>query len=94
MHARPDPACAKLTRREKEVLFWLVQGKTNWEIAAIAGRSENTVKVQVRKILLKLDVSNRAQAAAKAVSLGLIAKFLKPCLAVIHLTQFALPILG
>lgn len=60
-----------LTKREEQVLNWLIAGKTNWEIAAIVGSSENTVKNQVSSVLAKLGVSTRTQAATRALSLGL-----------------------
>ena len=68
--AGPVPS---LTVREHDVLHWLLEGKTNWEIAQISGRSEHTIKHQVEHILTKLEASNRAQAVAKAIALGLIA---------------------
>jgi transcriptional regulator EpsA len=66
----PKESAAKtaLSARELEVLHWLREGKTNWEIAQILGTSENTVKHQVRSLLVKLGVNNRAQAVAKALS--------------------------
>ena len=62
-----------LTVREHDVLHWMLEGKTNWEIAQISGRSEHTIKHQVERILNKLEATNRAQAVAKAIALGLIA---------------------
>ncbi|MFZ5555540.1 MAG: helix-turn-helix transcriptional regulator [Pseudomonadota bacterium] len=64
---------SRLTTRERNILYWLVQGKTNWEIALITNRSENTVKSHLRQIFAKLDVSSRVQAVNKAISLGLTA---------------------
>jgi transcriptional regulator EpsA len=55
----------RVSQREREVLQWLQEGKTNWEIAQILGKSEHTVKNQVRSLLVKLRVNNRAQAVAK-----------------------------
>lgn len=55
-----------LTGREREILHWLREGKTNWEIGRLLGLGEETVKTHVRHILQKLNVKNRAQAAAKA----------------------------
>lgn len=60
-----------LTPREVEVLEHLVLGKTNPEIAASTSFSLGSVKLQVRDILYKLSVSDRTQAAARAVELGL-----------------------
>ena len=65
--------CVSLTAREYDVLHWMLEGKTNWEIGVIANRSEHTIKHQVERILAKLEATNRAQAVAKAIALGLIA---------------------
>ena len=61
-----------LTARERDVLHWMLEGKTNWEIGQISGRSEHTIKHQVERILVKLDATNRAQAVAKSLALHLI----------------------
>lgn len=50
-----------LTSRESEVLEQLMLGKTNKEMAATLGISENTVKTHVRNIYSKYDVSSRAE---------------------------------
>lgn len=62
----------RLTARELDVLRLLVQGKTNREIAAILIISAGTVKVHVEHIIAKLGVSDRTQAAVRAIELGLI----------------------
>lgn len=64
---------SKLTERECEILAWVREGKSNQEIALILGISFKTVKNQVANILAKLEVSTRAQAAAKAITMGVIA---------------------
>jgi DNA-binding NarL/FixJ family response regulator len=70
--ARPYEApLAQLTPREVEVLRLLAQGLTNREIAARLIVSVGTVKVHVERILAKLGVSDRTQAAVRAVTLGL-----------------------
>lgn len=61
-----------LTEREREVLKWIGQGKSTWDISIILGISERTVKFHVRNIMQKLDVVSRAQAVAVAVEQGLI----------------------
>jgi DNA-binding CsgD family transcriptional regulator len=61
-----------LSAREKEVLEWLKQGKSSWEIAAILKISERTVNFHVGNIIQKLGVVNRAQAVAVAARSGLI----------------------
>lgn len=61
-----------LSERELQVLAWVRDGKTNYEIGQILDISPLTVKNHVQKILRKLNVSNRAQAVAHAVTSGLI----------------------
>lgn len=63
-----------LTKRELEVLKWLCDGKTNWEIAQICCISESTAKNHVQKILEKLNVNNRTQAVTKFKKLKLLPK--------------------
>jgi DNA-binding NarL/FixJ family response regulator len=54
-------ALKRLTPRESEVLARLRQGKPNKIIAHELQITENTVKVFVRRILMKLDASNRTE---------------------------------
>jgi len=61
-----------LTKRELEVLNWVKAGKSNWEISAILGISERTVKFHVSSILDKLNTVNRSQAVAAAIEAGII----------------------
>lgn len=61
----------QLTDRERAILELLVRGWTNREIAAELELRPGTVKNHVQKILVKLDVSDRTQAAVRAVELGL-----------------------
>jgi len=63
---------ASLSRRERDVLDQLAQGATTAEIATTFVISQNTVKTHVRRIMQKLDASNRAEAVARASALGLI----------------------
>lgn len=56
-----------LSERELEVLRLLSEGATNEEIAGSLFLSEKTVKSHLSSIFRKLDVSNRTQAAAKAI---------------------------
>ncbi len=60
-------AFAELTQQEMQVLALIVEGKTNREIASALYLSEGTVRNYVSSVLSKLDVSNRAEAAAFAV---------------------------
>lgn len=48
-----------LSRRETEILAWLVRGKSNPEIATILGISVRTIHKHVEHIYLKLGVENR-----------------------------------
>lgn len=60
------PLC--LSRRETEVMTWIVEGKTNGEIATILGMSERTVEKHVTHILSKFGVETRTAAAARTLS--------------------------
>lgn len=62
----------ELTLREKECLLWVTEGKTNWETSRILNISERTVVFHLQNIQEKLGVSNRHQAVARAVALGII----------------------
>ncbi len=62
----------QLTARERDVLTLLAQGLTNREIGARLVVSPGTVKVHVEHIIAKLGVSDRTQAAVRAVELGLL----------------------
>jgi two-component system, NarL family, response regulator LiaR len=70
----PQSRCAEqiesLTPREVEVLNLLSQGQTNPQIAQNLLFSVSTVKAQVRSILSKLGVSDRTQAAVRAIESG------------------------
>ncbi len=61
-----------LTPREIEVLGLLVRGQPNQEIAQSLSVSVSTVKKHVRQIIAKLGVSDRTQAAIRAIELGLL----------------------
>jgi DNA-binding NarL/FixJ family response regulator len=71
---RPEgPPPKGLARRELEVLRLVARGKTNQEIAQELGLSALTVKTYVQRIIGKLGVSDRTQAAVRAAELGLLA---------------------
>ncbi|NTV63518.1 MAG: response regulator transcription factor [Oscillochloris sp.] len=75
MAALAEPPSApevQLTRREHEVLHLIAQGKTNREIGVLLSISLGTVKIHVEHIIDKLGVSDRTQAAVRAIELGLI----------------------
>ena len=59
-----DPALGSLTEQERKVLAGLAEGHTNREISEMLFLSEKTVKNYVSRILDKLGLSRRAEAAA------------------------------
>jgi DNA-binding NarL/FixJ family response regulator len=61
-----------LTPREIEVLTLLSQGQTNSQIAQNLMISRGTVKIHVQHIISKLGVSDRTQAAVRAIEAGVI----------------------
>lgn len=65
-----DPAvleCLGLSRREAEVLCWIMQGKTNSVIGTILGITERTVEKHMERIFHKLSVETRTAAATLAL---------------------------
>jgi DNA-binding NarL/FixJ family response regulator len=69
---RKAPMPEELTPREAEVLRLLAQGRTNPQIAHDLAVSRGTVKIHVQNIISKLGVSDRTQAAVRAIELGLL----------------------
>ena len=63
---------ANLTQREYEVLKLIVEGQSNNDIAKTLTISEHTAKAHVCSILQKMCVSDRVQAAVKALKEGLV----------------------
>lgn len=61
-----------LSDREQAVLEQLADGLTNRQIAQALSISPNTVKVHVRNIFVKLDVSSRTEATTVAIQQGLL----------------------
>ena len=66
-----DTLPASFTPKERDVLRWVLQGKTSWEIGRILSISERTVKFHLKNVYQKLNVSNRAQAVALVTRLKL-----------------------
>lgn len=69
-HGQRHGAGSTLTEREREVLGLIADGRSNREIARALVLSEKTVKTHVSNILMKLDLSDRTQAALWAVRHG------------------------
>ena len=61
-----------LTEKEMEVLVRITRGLRNQEIADELNLAKVTVKKRVKSILAKMMVSDRTQAALKAVKLGVV----------------------
>ncbi len=61
------PPVPQLTRRETEVLGYLVRGASNHSIAKACGITYHTAASHVRHILAKLEARNRSEAAFKAL---------------------------
>ena len=62
----------ELSPRQLEILNLIAKGFSNSEIAGIAGISLETVKDHIKKILMRLGVSSRTEAASLAINLNLI----------------------
>lgn len=62
----------KLTNRELECIRWAAAGKTSEETSIILGRSIETVRLHIKNAIAKLEATNRSQAVAIAVRLGLV----------------------
>jgi NarL family two-component system response regulator LiaR len=61
-----------LTAREREVLRLMVEGLANKQIAQRLGIGEKTIKTHVSRVLAKLGVADRTQAAVLAIREGLV----------------------
>ncbi|MER6026090.1 response regulator transcription factor [Streptomyces sp. NPDC001851] len=69
----PAPEAGTLTEREIQVLVLVARGLSNARIAADLGLSEATVKSRVNRVLTRLGLENRVQAALFAHRAGLAA---------------------
>jgi DNA-binding CsgD family transcriptional regulator len=65
-------ASSNLSTRESEVLTWIKNGKSTWDISIILNISERTVKYHVGNIMKKLNAVSRIHALAIALTTGQI----------------------
>jgi NarL family two-component system response regulator LiaR len=74
MHGRVSPRATHddLTERERDVLRLVVEGLANKQIAQRLGIGEKTIKTHVSRVLAKLGVADRTQAAVLAIREGLV----------------------
>ena len=69
---RIEPGSDQLTPRQVSILRGMVEGKTNHELANELGFSVSTIRHETMRIYQALSVSDRKEAAKKALSLALI----------------------
>lgn len=65
---QPNTPLTTLTPRERQMLNLVAQGLSNQEISARTDTTEGTVKVHLRAIMKKLNLTNRTQVALFALS--------------------------
>lgn len=61
-----------LSAREAEILAWVSEGKSNYEVGRILGISALTVKNHLQRVYRVLGVSNRAHALSRCLALRLL----------------------
>ncbi|MCB1391710.1 LuxR family transcriptional regulator [Nitrobacter sp.] len=67
-----NPAPVNLTPREMDILQWMAEGKSDWEIGVILKVSEHFVDKIARQLRAKLNATNRTQTVATALRHNLI----------------------
>jgi len=67
LHGSPARHQARLTPREREILTWVANGKSSWEIGEQLHISSRTVKEHIKNLCRKLDAVTRTQAVMIAV---------------------------
>jgi transcriptional regulator EpsA len=67
-----DALARPLSARETEILGWVREGKSNFEVGCILGISALTVKNHLQRIYQTLGVSNRTHALSRCLSLNLL----------------------
>jgi DNA-binding CsgD family transcriptional regulator len=71
-HSKPVSPAIHLTPREQQVMHGLLQGSSNRMIARTLEISERTIKVHLKTIFSKLQVTSRTEAVVSALRLGII----------------------
>lgn len=61
-----------LTRRQREILRSIAEGKTSRDIAEVLDISAHTVSQHVKNIYHRLDINSRAEAVQEAIRMGLL----------------------
>ena len=61
---------ASLTGRETQVLRWIVDGKTNKQIAKMLSRSTRTVEYHRNRLMRKLNEHTAAELVKQAIKMG------------------------
>jgi two-component system, NarL family, nitrate/nitrite response regulator NarL len=69
---KPGREHGDLTGREREVLGFVAEGRTNHQIAMTLELSESTVKNHLSRVFEKLSVTSRSQAIVEAMRHGLV----------------------
>lgn len=70
---RPKPSidnAAKLTRKEIEILHFILSGMTNTEISEKLGKSKRTIETHRFNLMKKMNVKNLIELSSKAKELG------------------------
>jgi DNA-binding CsgD family transcriptional regulator len=62
----------KITQSEVEILNWLKEGKTSWEISIILCKSERVINFHINNIVKKLNSMNRTHAVVIALKKNII----------------------
>ena len=70
--AHGDTGGGQLTARQLSILSGMVEGKTNHELATELGFSVSTIRHETMRIYQALSVSDRKEAAKKALTLSLL----------------------
>jgi DNA-binding NarL/FixJ family response regulator len=62
----------ELTEREREVLEYVARGFSNKDVARAIGRTDETVKIHLKSVFVKLGAADRTEAVTVALQRGII----------------------